>query len=152
MSEPENDNDLEEISALFVQTAHGAESIDGRMVLRSVTPSTLYFSDRPQRVVGHLTTSEFVGYWDDGDDSFAIDPPNAVLAFVAQGDSVPDDVVIEISDPILKGSDLSYAAKVLDGYLPAKADACTLFIDPVGMPLSPVSVAGMNRRARRRGR
>jgi hypothetical protein len=152
MSEPVNVNDLEEISALFVQTAHGAESIDGRMVLRSVTPSTLYFSDRPQRVVGHLTTSEFVGFWDEGDDSFAIDPPNAVLAFVAQGDSVPEDVVIEISDPILKGSDLSYAATVLEGTLPEKADACTLFIDPVGMPLSPVSVAGMNRRARRRGR
>jgi hypothetical protein len=152
MSEPEIVKELEDISALFVQTAHGAEHVDGRIVLRHVSPSTLYFSDRPQRVVGHLHTSEFVGFWDEGEDSFAEDPPNAVLAFVAQDDSVPTDVVIEIEDPILTGGDLSYAAKVLDGTLPLRADACTLFIDPFGRPLSPVSAAGMNRRDRRRDR
>ena len=152
MSEPEIVKELEDISALFVQTAHGAEHTDGRIVLRSVTPSTLYFSDRPQRVVGHLSTSDFVGFWDEGDNSFAEDPPNAVLAFVAQGDLAPEDVVIEISDPVLRGSDLSYEAKVLEGALPAETSACTLFIDPFGRPLSPVSVAGMNRRDRRRDR
>src|SRR5215211_997166 len=138
MSEPEIVKELEDISALFVQTAHRAEHSDGRIVLRNVSPSTLYFSDRPQRVVGHLHTSEFVGFWDEGDNSFAVDPPNAVLAFVAQGDSTPTDVVVEIEDPILTGSDLSYAAMVLDGTIPARAGACTLFIDPFGNPLSPV--------------
>ena len=152
MSEPEIVKELEEISALFVQSAHGAEHVDGRLVLKSVTPSTIYFSDRPQRVVGHVGTSEFIGFWDDGEDSFAEDPPNAVLAFIASGESVPEEVVIEISDPILDGADLSYAAKVLDGTLPIRADGCSLFIDPFGRPLSPVSVAGMNRRSRRRGR
>src|SRR4051812_36999397 len=49
MSEPEIVKELEDISALFVQTAHAAEHLDGRIILRSVTPSTLYFSDRPQR-------------------------------------------------------------------------------------------------------
>jgi hypothetical protein len=152
MSEPEIVKELEDISALFVQTAHAAEHLDGRIILRGVTPSTLYFSDRPQRVVGHVSTSEFVGFWDEGEDSFADDPPNAVLAFISQGETVPAEVVIEISDPILSGVDLSYAAKVLDGALPARADGCSLFIDPIGRPLSPVSVAGMNRRARRRAR
>src|SRR4051794_33752405 len=98
MAEPEIVKELEDISALFVQTAQGAETTDGRIVLRGISPSTLYFSDRPQRVVGHLGTPEFVGFWDDGDNSFAEDPPNAVLAFIAQGDLVPEDVVIEISD------------------------------------------------------
>jgi hypothetical protein len=152
VSEAEIVKELEDISALFVQTAHRAEHSDGRIVLRNVSPSTLYFSDRPQRVVGHLHTSEFVGIWDEGENSFAEDPPNAVLAFVVKGDSTPTDVVVEIDDPILTGSDLSYAAKVLDGALPTRSDACTLFIDPFGAPLSPVSVAGMNRRARRRAR
>jgi hypothetical protein len=152
MSEPEIVKELEDISALFVQTAHGAETAGGRIVLKNVSPSTLYFSDRPQRVVGHLHTSEFVGIWDDGENSFAEDPPNAVLAFVAQGDSVPSDVIVEIEDPILTGTDLSYAANVLEGTLPTRADACTLFIDPFGAPLSPVSLAGMNRRDRRRDR
>jgi hypothetical protein len=152
MTEPEIVKELEDISALFVQTAHGVESIEGRIVLRSVTPSTIYFSDRPQRVVGHLETAEFVGFWDDGADSFAEDPPNAVLAFIGQGDAVPAEVVITISDPLLTGSDLSYAAQVLDGTLPASAQGCSLFIDPFGRPLSPVSVAGMHRRDRRRDR
>jgi hypothetical protein len=152
MSDPEIVNELEDISALFVQSAHGVESADGRIVLRNVTPSTIYFSDRPQRVVGHLETSEFAGLWGEGEDSFAEDPPNAVLAFIGQGESVPSEVVIEISDPRIDGHDLSYAAKVLEGTLPEKADGCSLFIDPFGRPLSPVSLAGMNRRDRRRDR
>ena len=61
LSEPEIVMELEDLSALFVQTAHGAEHVDGRLVLRGVTPSTLSFSDRPQRVVGHLGTAEFIG-------------------------------------------------------------------------------------------
>ncbi len=152
MAEADVVKELEDISALFVQSAHGAESSDGRIVLRGVTPSTIYFSDRPQRVVGHLDTAEFVGFWDEGDDSFAEDPPNAVLAFIGEGDEVPSEVVVEISDPVLDGHDLSYAATVLDGSLPASAGGCSLFIDPFGRPLSPVSAAGMHRRGRRRGR
>jgi hypothetical protein len=152
MTEPEIVKELEDLSALFVQTAHGVESIAGRIVLRSVTPSTIYFSDRPQRVVGHLETAEFVGFWDDGADSFAEDPPNAVLAFIGQGDAVPAEVVITISEPVLTGHDLAYTVKVLEGTLPASAQGCSLFIDPFGRPLSPVSVAGMHRRDRRRDR
>ena len=152
MAEPEIVSELEEIEALFVQTAHGAEHADGRIVLRNVAPSTLYFSDRPQRVVGHLTTQEFVDIWDDGEDSFATDPPNAVLSFAVHGSEEPHNTVIEIDDPQLNGGDLSYSATILEGTLPATADGCTLFIDPFGRPLSPVSLAGMNRRDRRRDR
>jgi hypothetical protein len=140
------------IQELFVQTAHGAEHTDGRLILRNVAPSTLYFSDRPQRIVGHLSTEEFVETWGEGEDSFAEDPPNAVLSFTAKGEMEPWNTVIEISDPMIAGSDLSYAAKVLEGSLPTAAAGCTLFIDPIGRPLSPVSVAGVNRRNRRRGR
>jgi hypothetical protein len=152
VSESEIVKELEEIEALFVQTAHAAEHADGRIVLRTVAPSTLFFSDRPQRVVGHISTSEFVAIWGEGENSFAEDPPNAVLAFIPAGKETPQDVVIEIADPVLTGSDLSYAAKVLEGTLPARAAGCTLFIDPLGNPLSPGSVAGMHRRARRRAR
>jgi hypothetical protein len=152
MSEQETAATPEEIQELFVQTAHGAEHTDGRLVLRNVAPSTLFFSDRPQRIVGHLSTQEFVETWGEGDDSFASDPPNAVLSFIATGEMEPWNAVIEISDPMIAGSDLSYAAKVLEGSLPTAAEGCTLFIDPIGRPLSPVSLAGMNRRGRRRAR
>ena len=57
-----------------------------------------------------------------------------------------------IQDPYLDGDTLRYNIKLLDGTVPAATGPCVLFIDPLGRPLSPVSLAGMNRRARRRGR
>ena len=39
--------------SMFVQTAHGVESDGAKLTLQGITPSTLFFSDRPQRVVGH---------------------------------------------------------------------------------------------------
>jgi hypothetical protein len=152
VSEPDIVTQLEAINAMFVQTAATVEHAYGRIILHGVAPATLYFSDRPERVVGHLDTATFVDIWGEGDDSFARDPPNAVLAFVGQGGVIPEDVVIEIRDPTLRGDDLSYAATVLDGWLPTRAGGCTLFIDPIGHPLSPLSVAGMQRRAIRRAR
>jgi hypothetical protein len=152
MTAPEMVKELEDIDAMFVQTAAGVEHAGDRIVLRDVSAATLFFSDRPRRVVGHLGTAEFVDLWDAGEDSFSTDPPNAVLAFVGQGDKTPQDVVLEISDPSIRGEELSYTAKVLEGTLPAWVEGCTLFIDPFGRPLTPISVAGMRRRTRRRTR
>jgi len=71
---------LETEESMFVQTARGITSDGATLTLRDVTPSTLFFSDRPQRVVGHMTTAEFVELWGEGDNSFEADPPNAVLS------------------------------------------------------------------------
>jgi hypothetical protein len=121
--------------------------------LRGITPSTLYFSDRPQRVVGHMTTVDFVDLWGIGDNSFESDPPNAVLAFLEPGADVPDDVVVVLKEPNLGGGgELTYSIEVLDGTVPEYAGPVTLFIDPFGRPLSPVSVCGVRRRERRRMR
>ena len=62
---------LEQELPMFVQTARGASSTDGVLTLHAVTPSTLFFSDRPQRIVGHLTSAQFVGLWGQGENSFA---------------------------------------------------------------------------------
>ena len=97
MVAPEIVKELEDIDAMFVQSATAMEHIEGRVVLRGVAPSTLYFSDRPQRVVGHLATADFIDLWGTGADSFAEDPPNAVLAFAGKGEIIPEDVVIEIN-------------------------------------------------------
>jgi hypothetical protein len=146
---------IEELQAeesMFVQTAQGVISEDGTLTLRGVTPSTLYFSDRPMRVVGQMKTADFVGLWGEGDNSFETDPPNAVLSFLEPGDDVPEDAVIVIKDPRLENSHLTYSIEVLEGTVPAQAGAVTLFIDPFGRPLSPVSVCGVRRRERRRTR
>ena len=138
--------------SMFVQTASGITSDGATLTLEGITPATLYFSDRPQRVVGHMTTADFVELWGEGDNSFDSDPPNAVLAFVAPGGDVPDDAVVVIQKPRLERGDLSYAIEVLEGTVPANAGPVTLFIDPFGRPLSPVSVCGVRRRERRRDR
>ncbi len=146
------EKELEDIEALFVQTAASMTS-DGEVVtLNGLSPSTLYFADRPQREVGHMSSRQFVANWGEGDNSFAQNPPNAVLSFAEPGDRVPEDAVVVIQDPHLDGDALSYSIKLLDGTVPKATGPCALFIDPLGRPLSPVSVAGMHRRARRRGR
>ena len=78
---------LEDIEALFAQTAREMTTEGDRVTFHGLSPSTLYFSDRPQRVVGHLTTKQFVDLWDEGENSFAMDPPNAVISFVEVGDT-----------------------------------------------------------------
>lgn len=143
---------LEDIEALFVQTAARMTGEGDRLVLHAPSPSTLYFADRPQREVGHMSTASFVALWGEGENSFATDPPNAVLSFAEPGDRAVDDVVVEIQAPKLEGDQLTYEIKLLDGTLPAETGPCALFIDPFGRPLSPVSAAGMHRRDRRRRR
>jgi hypothetical protein len=143
---------LEDIEALFAQTAREMTSDGDHVTLHGASPSTLYFSDRPQRVVGHLTTKQFVDEWGEGENSFAEDPPNAVISFVEKGDRTPEDAIVVLKDPVLESDTLTYTVELLEGSLPAKGELCSVFIDPFGRPLSPVSLAGMNRRSRRRGR
>jgi hypothetical protein len=144
---------LETEESMFVQTAQGIDSDGKTLTLHGITPSTLYFSDRPQRVVGHMSTADFVDLWAIGDNSFESDPPNAVLAFLEPGADVPDDVVVVLKEPQLSGTgELSYSIDVLEGTVPAKTGPVSLFIDPFGRPLSPVSVCGVRRRGRRRAR
>jgi hypothetical protein len=144
---------LETEESMFVQTAQGIDSDGQTLTLRGITPSTLYFSDRPQRVVGHMSTADFVDLWAVGGNSFETDPPNAVLAFLEPDADAPDDAVVVLKKPNLDGAgDLSYSIEVLEGTVPAHAGPVTLFIDPFGRPLSPISVCGIRRRERRRMR
>ncbi len=144
---------VENIEALFVQSAHGLTTSKGSVTFHGLAHATIFFSDRPQRVVGHLSSlssRKFVDQWGEGEDSFAEDPPNAVLSFLEVGDTVPEEVTMTISEPQLDGDTLTYTVDILDGMLPASSGPCSLFIDPVGRPLSPMSVAGVRRRQRRR--
>ena len=144
--------ETELVEEMFVQVAHEASASDGTLTLHGVSPSTLYFSDRPERVVGHVSTGSFVDDWATGPNSFAEDPPNAVLSFTEPDAGTPSDVVVVLRDPQLTQPDLAYSVEILDGQMPASAGPCTLFIDPLGRPLSPGSVAGVRRRQRRRER
>ena len=138
------------IEAMFVQLASGLSSGDHTVTLHGVGHATLFFADRPERIVGHVSSQKFVSQWGEGENSFAEDPPNAVVTFLEPGDTVPEDATVVLRDPQLAGDTLTYNVDVLEGTLPAMAGPCSLFIDPIGRPLSPVSVAGVRRRERRR--
>jgi hypothetical protein len=99
-----------------------------------------------------MATSDFVELWGEGANSFKEDPPNAVPAFLQPGDEAPEDAVVVIREPRLDNGRLSYSIEALEGAVPAQAGPVTLFIDPFGRPLSPVSVCGVRRRERRRDR
>jgi hypothetical protein len=142
---------LEDIEAMFVQVARNMTMEGDKVTFHGLAPATLFFSDRPQRVVGHLTAKQFVAEWGKGENSFAADPPNAVISFLEADDETPEDAIVVLKDPGLEGDRITYSVDILEGSLPAKAESCSVFIDPFGRPLSPVSLAGMNRRARRRG-
>ncbi len=132
----------ERIDALFVQSATGFTSNGGATItLHGLAESTVYFTDRPRREVGHMRSSRFVELWDAGAASFAVDPPNAVLSFL-DGEDTPDDVVVVLHDPRLEGNELTYTVDVLEGTLPESTGPCGLFIDSFGRPWSPVSVPG----------
>ncbi|MGO9822179.1 MAG: hypothetical protein ACLPTJ_16235 [Solirubrobacteraceae bacterium] len=152
MTDTQMIEELEAEQSMFVQTARGMSSDGTTLILNEVTPSTLYFSDRPKRIVGHMSTTDFVDLWGEGDNSFEEDPPNAVLAFLEPGDEAPDDAVVVIKQPRLDNGHLSYSIETLEGTVPPQTGPVTLFIDPFGRPLSPVSVCGVRRRERRRDR
>ena len=67
-----------------------------------------------------------------------------------EGDETPEDAIVVLKDPQLEGDKRTYTVDMLEGSLPDKGELVSVFIDPFGRPLSPVSLAGMNRRARRR--
>jgi hypothetical protein len=140
---------LAEMSAMFVQTAHEMTFDGERLTLHGLSPATLFFSDRPERVVGHLTPQQFVELWAEGENSFADDPPNAVLSFLNDAEAI-EDAIFVLAEPRLEGDVVTYKIAVLEGSVPSRSSSCSLFIDPFGRPLSPVSVAGVHRRARRR--
>ena len=142
------DQEIDEMNFLFVQTAENIVYKDGQLALKLISPTTLFFTDRPDRLAGHMTTTDFLSEWDDGENSFAEDPPNAVISIFHENDVL--DVVVTLKNPKLDGKNLVYDVDVLDGVLPATGNQCSLFIDPVGRPASPTSVAGVERRSTRR--
>ncbi len=135
---------------LFVQTANSMsfDKSTRKLTLHRVSPITVFFSDRPERIAGNMKTAAFVPFWSEGKNSFLSDPPNADISLIEGG--ALRQVVAVLEAPVLKGTDLSYTIKVLQGDMPSKAAEVSVFIDVIGMPLTPVSFAGVARRGYRR--
>ncbi|WP_255007428.1 hypothetical protein [Roseovarius sp. M141] len=135
---------------LFVQSADAMafDADQNRLTLRDVSPVTLFFTDRPERIAGNMSTEKFVPFWSEGKDSFLSDPPNADVSILENG--VLRQVVVVLKDPVFEEGNLHYTVKIIDGEMPVLGEDVSVFIDVIGMPLTPVSFAGARRRAYRR--
>jgi hypothetical protein len=60
---------VKKVDFLFVQTAKGFSHEKERITLRDVNPLTISFSDRPDRIAGHMPTSKFIPMWSQGANS-----------------------------------------------------------------------------------
>jgi hypothetical protein len=137
--------DLDRIDALFVQNGAAFSAHDGDITLHGIADATVYFANRPRREAGHMPSQRFLELWDEGEESFATDPPHAVLAFLGDPTEVPADVVVVLREPRLVGHQMTYKVDVVDGELPLSGGPCSLFIDAFGRPLSPMSAVGVRR-------
>ena len=102
-------------------------SLDGDTLTLNGVPNVIYFSDRPDRVAGHIPLEMFVESWNKGNDSFKADPPNAVLSMLTEDEA--QNVVVELTGVELKDDKLYFKVKMLEGDIKGSFENASLFID-----------------------
>ena len=121
---------------MFVQSAEDLKADPAASTFRmvKVNQQTLYFSDRPVRIAGHIKMADYLKEWTAkaGKDNFAADPPNATLSVYEPGKAENTLVVVKIMNPVVDGADLIYYYKIINGTMPANGGATSLFIDWIG--------------------
>ena len=123
------------LDLFFVESAEGGSLTESTLVLNGVNETTGWFASRPDRLAGQITTEEFVSLWDAGTDSFANHPPHA--EFTCEVDGKVRNYVVELTEPLLAGGELSYAVSLVptaNGPFDAGSLTCDgeahLFINP----------------------
>lgn len=127
----------ESAQLMFVQTAEDVRIDTTAKIIRLVrtSPQTLYFSDRPVRIAGHMPQTDYLKEWTAaaGPNNFEKDPPNATLSVFEPGQPDSTLAVVEIMNPKVDGADLVYGYRLIDGTLPARGGQSALFIDWIGI-------------------
>jgi hypothetical protein len=136
------------VPSLIVINARGASLQGQTLTLAGVSPSSIIFADRPVRAAGHLLTQHLLEEWTLG--SFAKDPPNANVSVLSRDRASVHDAVVELRDPHLDGDRLTFTVRVLEGDLAGADGPASVFVDIIGMPMTPLSFAGVARRSARR--
>lgn len=111
----------------YVQQATSMQYDGTTMTLQGVSPSTIFFSDRPYRLTGQVTNDTFVNLWNAPDGPFASDPPNAAVSVLGAPNQEP--AIVELTSAAVNGTDLQYEVTVLSGTLPDNAENVAVFVD-----------------------
>lgn len=137
----------DEISLLYLQTASSGtlKPLPGRtnafqLVLNEIAPNVVYFSDRPNRLVGVVPMAEFLKTIGFGGEL----NPNAVIS-IEKGSKDSDLIVVTLAKPVYDKSrrtltyesvilesaegDLAIFSERMDKRLPAAFGPVVLFID-----------------------
>ncbi|HSZ88463.1 MAG TPA: hypothetical protein VK822_03705, partial [Acetobacteraceae bacterium] len=102
------------------------------------------FADRPTRAARHALTVHLLEEWGTARDaSFAKDPPNATVSAFSKDGSLTRDAVVVLKNPDLQGDKLTFEVQVLEGDLKDADDPASVFIDIIGLPFTPLSLAGV---------
>jgi hypothetical protein len=120
------------VPSLAVLNAAGAKLEGGKLTLTGVAPNSIVFADRPARAAGHVATQQFIMQWDEGNDNFAKDPPNATVSVLGGDGSKVSDAVVTLKTPKLEGGNLTFDVVVLEGNLTGASGPAALFIDDFG--------------------
>ena len=134
------------VPSLIVMNARGASLEGETLTLNGVASNSIVFADRPVRSAGHALTTHLLEEWATGSDSFAKDPPNATVSVFSKDGSTVHDAVVVLKSPKLDGDRLTFAVQVLEGDLAGADGAASIFIDIIGLPRTPLSIAGVARR------
>lgn len=141
----------DDASWLFVQAGFASGTLAGngdgtyQLTLLNAPAQTVYFSDRPNRIAGAISTEQFLEELDFGSGN----PPNAALVIQVDAENT-DVIVIELTAPVYDAdvASLTYTAILLEGFdqfvetgvgfveepltadtLPQEFGPCSLFID-----------------------
>ena len=127
------------IEWLFVVQSDGETTYDAATEQLSIPARAVQaFTDRPHRDTRATSPQAFVNLWGSADpESFAEDPPNAVLTFwdATSGSAVPRTIVCEIVGGVDYSSStgrLVMELRVLDPHgavIPARMERASLFVD-----------------------
>ncbi|HEX5979257.1 MAG TPA: hypothetical protein VFY68_18380 [Nitrososphaeraceae archaeon] len=138
---------------LFIQGAQSGSvsevnATTSTLELSDVSDKTIVFSDRPDRIVGSASTTDFIGNWSIGENNFAVDPPNAVLIIDDEVEQRQDLGVIELFNPeydpeanTLKFDIAAENATTTSINLPGEFGQSTLVIDDDGCPQCLIPIA-----------
>ena len=79
--------EVPKVQLMFVQVADNIKVDATTLRLVGVQQQTLYFSDRPVRVAGHLTMAGYLDEWKatEGPNNFGSNPPNATSSVYEPG-------------------------------------------------------------------
>ena len=136
-------NNMTGATFLFIQGAQSGSvsevnATTSALELGDVSNKTILFSDRPDRIVASIDTTDFIGNWTTGPNSFAVDPPNVALVVHDDVEQRQDLAVIELFNPeydseanTLKYDIVSENGTSIGG-LPGEFGPSTLVIDRAG--------------------